>query len=80
MKMTKERSIGDLKERILEDLAFLRGYARQTILQANPPTDIKYLYIREDLIGEFMALGRSFALTERDLVVLLYRELFDKCP
>lgn len=62
----------DPKQAMRQNMAFLREYARRVILEGDdtltPLEDVK-----EALISEIWDLGKAFRLTERDLMVLLYR-------
>jgi hypothetical protein len=67
----------DPKEVMRENLKFLREYARRLLLEEDdslsPIEDFK-----EVLMAEFLALGKSLKLTERDMTVLLFRGLLDR--
>jgi hypothetical protein len=67
----------DPKEVMRENLKFLREYARRLLLEEDdslsPIEDFK-----EALMAEFLALGKSLKLTERDMTVLLFRGLLDQ--
>jgi hypothetical protein len=62
----------DPKEIIQQNLTFLRAYARRVIVEGDdrltPIEDVK-----QALAEEYMKLGRSYRLTDRDLAVLLFR-------
>ena len=73
MRPTKEQTLANPKKVMLHDLALLREYARQVILQKEALTHNEDF--KERLLQEFLAMGNSLKLTERDLVVLLYRGL-----
>ena len=64
----------DAKKAMRENLTFLREYARRVVVEGNdsltPLEDVK-----DALIQEVWSAGKSFRLTERDLVVLLYQGL-----
>lgn len=68
----------DPKKVMQQNLAFLREYARRAIVgeddSLNALEDIK-----EALIQEVWNTGQSFKLTERDLVVLLYKGVLPEC-
>lgn len=78
METIKEELLGDPKEVIREYLKFLREYARRLLLEEDDS-----LAAIEDckdvLMQEFLAAGKSLKLTERDLMVLLFRGILDKC-
>ena len=67
----------DPKQAMRQNLAFLREYARRVILEGDdsltPLEDVK-----EALVHEVRDLCVSFRLTERDLMVLLYRGILDR--
>lgn len=75
MRPTKEQALVKPKEVMLQNLALLREYARLVILQKEALTHNEE--VKERLLQEFLAMGDSLRLTERDLVVLLYRGLLD---
>jgi hypothetical protein len=62
----------DPKKVMQQNLAFLREYARRVIVgeddSLSPLEDIK-----EALVQEVWQTGQAFRLTERDLVLLLYK-------
>ena len=64
----------DPKKVMRQNLAFLKEYANRVIMEGDttlsPLTDVK-----DALIREFWNSGSDFNLTERDMVVLLYRGL-----
>jgi hypothetical protein len=67
--------VGDPKEVMRQNLTFLRSYAKRTIVDGDtelaPIEDVK-----ETLMAELRAIGRSFALTDRDMAVLLFQGIF----
>ena len=65
----------DPKELMNQNLATLRGHARQALVQAQP-LDATEEADRATRIEEFFALGSSFRLTEKEMVILLYKDLF----
>lgn len=66
----------DPNEVIRENLKFLREYARRLLVEEDdslsPMEDFK-----EALMSEFLALGKAVKLTERDMMVLLFRGVLD---
>ena len=68
----------DHREVIRENLKFLREYARRLLVEEDdslsPMEDFK-----EALMSEFLALGKALKLTERDMMVLLFRGVLDRC-
>jgi len=59
-----------------ESLKLLREYARRALVEKDD-TVILTQDLKEARMQEFMAIGNSFQLTERDMVVLLYKSLLD---
>ena len=65
----------DPKSLVAEHLATIRGYAERVLtrresLDASESADV------DSRVAELFAIGSSFRLTEREMVVLLYRGLF----
>ena len=65
----------DPKELVSEHLATIRRYAERVLtrresLDASEEADV------DSCVAEFFAIGSSFSLTQREMVVLLYRGLF----
>ena len=63
----------DPKDLVAEHLAIIRGYAERTLagresLDASEESDV------DSRVAEFFAIGSSFKLTEREMVVLVYRD------
>ncbi len=70
-------------EQMGEDLSALRRYARKAVLQEhslNPDESAD----QARMMRECLAIGTAFGLTKKQVVLLLYRNLFSKpacdCP
>ena len=78
MESSRIESLADPKEVIRDNLKFLREYARRLLLEEDdslvPIEDFK-----DVLMKEFLVIGESLKLTERDMAVLLFRGILDKC-
>lgn len=74
----KEELLADPKEVIREDLKFLREYARRLLLEEDDAL-VAIEDFKDILMQEFLAVGKSLKLTERDMMVLLFRGILDKC-
>lgn len=78
MERNRTETLADPREVIREDLKFLREYARRLLVEEDdslvPIEDFK-----DVLMNEFLALGESMKLTERDMMVLLFRGILDRC-
>lgn len=78
MESSRIESLADPKEVIRDNLKFLREYARRLLLEEDdslvPIEDFK-----DVLMKEFLVIGDSLKLTERDMAVLLFRGILDKC-
>ncbi len=63
------------KKTMARDQAVLRNYARLVTLQREslPPKEEQE---RTHRMGEYLAMGRSFALTHKESIIALYRGLF----
>ena len=65
----------DPRQALRDNMAFLREYAKRVIVDQDesltPLGDVKTA-----LIQDVWNAGRSFGLTERDLVVLIYQGVF----
>ncbi|MFQ6026572.1 MAG: hypothetical protein ACE5Q6_03540 [Dehalococcoidia bacterium] len=74
MTTLRKEALENPREVMRENLEFLREYARRVIVEDDdtltPIEDFK-----DALMGEYLAVGQSFQLTERDLVVLIFRGL-----
>ncbi len=76
MAVTRNKGVAGPKEVMGESLKFLREYARRALIEKDDAV-ILTQDLKEARMQEFMAIGSSFQLTERDMVVLLYNSLFD---
>ena len=65
----------DRIEQFFHHLAILKEYAKRVIVSGNPLTPEEE-QDRVDRIQEFLNIGLSFDLTEKEMVTILYRELF----
>lgn len=65
----------DRIEQFFHHLAILKEYAKRVIVSRNPLTPEEE-QDRADRIQEFLNIGLSFDLTEKEMVTILYRELF----
>ncbi len=67
----------DPKEVMRQNLTFLRAYARRVVVEGDdaltPIEDVK-----DVLAQEFITLGRSFLLTDRDLTLLMFRGIWEQ--
>ncbi len=65
----------DPKQALKENMVFLREYARRVIVEdeedLTPLGDVKTA-----LVQDVWKAGKSYGLTERDLVVLIYQGVF----
>ncbi len=68
----------DPKKSMRQNLTFLREYAKRVIVEGDdsltPLEDVK-----DALVGEIWKAGKTFQLTERDLVTLLYKGVLPEC-
>ena len=68
----------DPKKAMLQNLTFLREYAKRVIVQGDgsltPLEDVK-----DALIQEILKTGDTFKLTKRDVVMLLYKGVLPEC-
>ncbi len=76
MAVTRNKGVAGPKEIMDESLKFLREYARRALVEKDD-TVILTQDLKEARMREFMAIGNSFQLTERDMVVLLYKSILD---
>jgi hypothetical protein len=65
----------DRIEQFFHHLAILKEYAKRVIVSGNPLTPEEE-QDRADRIQEFLNIGLPFDLTEKDMVTILYHELF----
>ena len=78
METRKVESLADPKEVIRDNLKFLREYARRLLLEEDDSL-VSLEDFKDVLMEEFLVIGKSLKLTERDLTVLLFRGILDKC-
>jgi hypothetical protein len=57
-----------------ENLEFLREYARRVLVD-DDDTLTAIEDFKDALMDEYLSVGRDFQLTDRDLVVLIFRDL-----
>ena len=65
----------DPKNLMNEHLATLRRHGRQALVEGQPLSTLEEVD-RASRMEEFFALGSSFRLTEKEMVILLYKDLF----
>ena len=74
MATLRKEALENPREVMRENLEFLKEYARRVLVEDDdtltPIEDFK-----DALMGEYLAVGQSFDLTKRDLVVLIFRGL-----
>ena len=74
MATLRKEALENPREVMKENLEFLREYARRVLVEDDdtltPIEDFK-----DALMSEYLAVGQSFNLTERDLIVLIFRGL-----
>ena len=77
METSNAKTLTDPKEVVRENLKFLREYARRLLVEDDdslvPIEDFKDI-----LMQEYLSVGQDLGLTERDLMVLLFRDILDK--
>jgi hypothetical protein len=78
MENSKVESLADPKEVIRDNLKFLREYARRLLIDEDDSL-VSLEDFKDVLMEEFLVIGKSLRLTERDLMVLLFRGILDKC-
>jgi hypothetical protein len=78
MESIKEELLTDPREVIRENLKFLREYASRLLLEEDDAL-VAIEDFKDVLMQEFLAVGGSLKLTERDMMVLLFRGILDKC-
>ena len=70
----KADALTDPKDVIRENLKFLREYARR-LLAENDDSLVAIEDFKEVLMKEYLAVGGSMGLTERDLMVLVFKDI-----
>lgn len=77
MTASRSNTLTDPKEVILENLKFLREYARRLFVEDDdslvPIEDFK-----DVLMNEYRTVGATLGLTERDLMVLVFKDILNK--
>ncbi len=67
------------REILQENLVFLREYAKLLLVEEDesltPIEDFK-----DVLMQEFLAMGTYLQLTERDMMVLVFKDILDQAP
>ena len=72
METIKKELLADPKEVIRENLRFLREYARRLLMEEDDAL-VAIEDFKDVLMQEFLTVGKSLKLTERDMMVLLFR-------
>ena len=72
----KADALIDPREVIRENLKFLREYAKR-LLAENDDSLVPIEDFKEVLMKEYLAVGASMGLTERDLMVLMFRNILE---
>lgn len=78
MENSKVESLADPKEVIRDNLKFLREYAKRLLIEEDDSL-VSLEDFKDVLMEEFLVIGKSLRLTERDMMVLLFRGILDKC-
>jgi hypothetical protein len=78
MESSRVESLADPKEVIRDNLKFLREYARRLLIEEDDSL-VSLEDFKNVLMEEFLVIGKSLRLTERDMTVLLFRGILDKC-
>ena len=78
MENSRVESLADPKEVIRDNLKFLREYARRLLVEEDDSL-VSLEDFKDVLMEEFLVIGKSLRLTERDMTVLLFRGILDKC-
>ena len=73
----KADALIDPREVIRENLKFLREYAKR-LLAENDDSLVPIEDFKEVLMKEYLAVGASMGLTERDLMVLMFRNILEQ--
>ena len=77
MENSRVESLADPKEVIRDNLKFLREYARRLLIEEDDSL-VSLEDFKDVLMEEFLVIGKSLRLTERDMTVLLFRGILDK--
>lgn len=77
--MTETKNLTTPREILQENLVFLREYAKLLLVEEDesltPIEDFK-----DVLMQEFLAMGTYLQLTERDMMVLVFKDILDQAP
>ena len=73
----KADALTNPRDVIRENLKFLREYARR-LLAENDDSLVAIEDFKEVLMKEYLAVGSSMGLTERDLMVLVFKDILDQ--
>ena len=63
---------------ILENLKFPREYARRLLVE-NYDSLVPIKDFKDVLMTEYLAVGDTLGLTERDLMMLVFENILDQC-
>ena len=77
MTLIIEQSVTSPKDIMRENLEFLKKYAKRALLDKDD-TLILIEDIKAIRMQAFLAAGKSLKLTDRDIVVLLYKSMWDE--
>lgn len=70
----------DPQQALRDNMVFLREYAKRVIVEKDESLtllgDVKMGDVKTALVQDVWNAGRSYGLTERDLVVLIYQGVF----
>ena len=77
-------ALREAKELVAKHVKVLEGYAHRVLEQREPLSETEEAD-RERRISEFQAMGSCLKLTQREMVALVYRDLFESrrscgCP
>ncbi len=77
--MTETKNLTTPREILQENLVFLREYAKLLLVEEDesltPIEDFK-----DVLMQEFLAMGTYLQLTERDMMVLVFKDILAQAP
>jgi len=65
------------KDVVRENLKFLREYARRLLVEDDDSL-VAIEDFKDILMEEFLAEGKTLGLTERDMMVLVFRDILDQ--
>ena len=68
--------LNDHREVIRKNLKFLRDYAQQSLVDGKDLTSVEN--IKDIVLREFYSVGRSFKLTDRDIALMVFRDIWSK--